>query len=419
MKLFRAFLSGLTCVALWGGLTSSVFPESFLGSDVLESSIEDRDVDDSALRFANDTLRSVDLVQAQPDERRELGQQLVQELSQCLSRAITERESDSPTELQAVSMRCTIQVILLDETGNVRPDASDRMTALLAVTGASVPQTTSRGQATVSLEKLPDGQIFTVPVEIAGQSQRFLLDTGASNSILSQQIIQPLGLLGIQIPSELLSYFVVGDDCSSVTASLHRLPPVQVNAAVVEGMMGMGLSQNSIPGGLTGVLGMDFLKGFDVVVDPKALTLQLLTSSTPVEDAIPLQGKLGVMTTQVYINGQGPFSFLLDTGADLMVVSQRLTEQLSIPTNATESVDVRGFCGVELGQKTQLGSVRLQSWEQRDLDAVVLDNEIFDLLGVEGIVGQNYLTQYQQYWRFGEASSLGFSETGSLSLDPL
>jgi hypothetical protein len=49
----------------------------------------------------------------------------------------------------------------------------------------------------------------------------------------------------------------------------------------------------------------------------------------------------------------------------------------------------------------------------------VLNNELLDLLGVDGIVWQNYLNQYQQHWRFGEPNSLGFPEAGSLTLKPL
>ncbi|MGL5082279.1 MAG: retroviral-like aspartic protease family protein [Microcoleaceae cyanobacterium] len=358
-----------------------------------------------------------------------LGRQLIQEISQCMAGAFANTEPGTPQEVQAASMKCTIQTIILDAQGKIRLDASDRMGAVLTITGTAIPKTSSQGQAAIQLQTIPEGQVFTVPVTIGGQSRQFLLDTGASNSILSQQIVQQLGLLGMPIPSDLLSYFVVGDDCSNVQASLHRLPPVSVDEAQVEGMSGMGLSQSSIPGNTTGVLGMDFLKGFEMIIDPKALTLKLLppasgnspgigSENSPGNKAIPLQGKLGVMIAQVYINGQGPFPFLLDTGADLMVVSQRLAERLSLDRDA-EDLAVQGFCGEELGKKTQLNSVRLQHQEQPKLEAVILDNELLDLIGVEGIVGQNYLTQYRQHWRFSESNNLGFPETGSLLLSPL
>ncbi|NJO71494.1 MAG: hypothetical protein HC825_07035 [Oscillatoriales cyanobacterium RM1_1_9] len=268
------------------------------------------------------------IAQTPPSNSPSLGQQLIQEISQCMAGAFSGTEPGTPQEFQAASMRCTIQTIILDPQGNIRADASDRMGAMLAFTGAAVPQTISQGEATIQLQQLPDSQVFTVPVTIAGNSQRFLLDTGASNSILSQQTIQQLGLLGMPIPSDLLAYFVVGDDCSQVQASIHRLPPVSVEAANVEGMSGMGLSQ--LPANAQGVLGMDFLKGFDLVLDPKALSLKLLPPSPTVNGAIPLQGKLGVMIVEVYVNGQGPFPFLVDTGADLMVISQRLADRLAI-----------------------------------------------------------------------------------------
>ncbi|NJK28515.1 MAG: hypothetical protein HC925_08790 [Coleofasciculaceae cyanobacterium SM2_3_26] len=85
-----------------------------------------------------------------------------------------------------------------------------------------------------------------------------LLDTGASNSILSSQVAQEAGLQGTSLSSSFLAYFVVGDDCSNVNPAIHQLPPLAIQQANVSGLMGMELPQTAIPGNLSGVLGLDF-----------------------------------------------------------------------------------------------------------------------------------------------------------------
>lgn len=362
----------------------------------------------------------IQLTQTPPSNASQLGQELIQQLTECVQKKLSNNpQQPSLDRIQALAMQCTLRVVMLTPDGKVRPDANKRMTALIQATGIALPKSSSQGQASVTLKPLPNSRVFTVPVTIGGQSKTFLLDTGASNSILDQQIVQQLKLEGTPIPNDLLAYFVVGSDCSQVNATLHSLPPLTVQSAQVEGLNGMGLPKTAIPGNSSGVLGLDFLKGFDLVVNPKSLKLQLLPPSRPIAGAIPLVGKLGVMTTQVKINGQGPFSFLLDTGADTMVLSERLASRLSLNSTTAKKVEVRGFCGNESGKQTQLKRVSLQQHEVAQLDAVILENRVLDLLGVEGIVGQNFLTQYQQHWQFGPPNELGFPEKGSLELTPL
>lgn len=349
-----------------------------------------------------------------------LGKEILQQLVQCISNSLTNpQQPPSKEALQAVSMKCVFNVVMLAPDGSIRPDASERLTVLFKTTGITMPKPTSQGQAAVQLQPLPDSRVFSVPVTIAGESKRFLFDTGASNSIVDSQIAQKLGLAGTPIPKELLQYMVVGDNCSEVQATLHSLPTLTVDAAKVEGISGMGLPQAAIVGNLSGVLGIDFLSGFDVVLNPKTLQLKLLPPSSSSADAIPLKGRLGVMTTQVQVNGKGPFTFLLDTGADSMVISERLANQLSLDISQAQKVDVKGFCGTQLGKKTQLLQVKLQQHQATNIDAIVLGRGVLDLLGVDGIVGQNFLSQYQQHWRFGKLNELGFPENGSLVLSPL
>lgn len=349
-----------------------------------------------------------------------LGQQLLQQTTQCIRSKLPDSSPSNLEALQTASMQCVLQVAMLAEDGSIRPDASDRITALVAATGVSFPQPVSQGQANIPLKLLSNTNVFTLPVQIGGQSKTFLLDTGASASIINSQTATQLNLQGTPIPSDFMKYVVVGNDCSKVQASFHKLPPVAVNAAKVQGLLGISMSQNSIPVNTSGVLGLDFLTNFDVVINPKKLQLQLLPPSPPVTGAIPLQGKLGNMIAQAKINGQGPFNFLLDTGAETTVISKSLATKLKIDQTKLTKTEVSGFCGTEKAQKIKLSQLNLQQHQATQIDAVILESDnIFKVLGIQGIIGQNFLNRYQQHWRFGKRNPLGYTESGSLVLTPL
>ncbi len=352
-----------------------------------------------------------------------LGQELFQSMLGCVRSEISKPSQTTPEAMQVTSMNCFMKVVVLDPKGKVRSDSEERLTAVVKASGITVEHPKSNGHASVPLQHLPDSTVFTLPVAIAGKSKTFLLDTGASSSIVDTQTAQQLGIKGTKFPNQLLKYFVVGNDCSNVKATMHILPPLSVDRATVSGLSGMGLSRTSIPGNLSGVLGMDFLSGFDVEIDPKAKALKLLPhSQLPVStsnNAIPLIGKMGVMTAQVSINGKVPFTFALDTGADVMVISKRTAQKLAIDLVNAEEIDVQGFCGREKGKKSRIQHFEMGGHQTTAMDVVILNNDLLDLLGVEGIVGQSFLNQYQQYWRFGGRGVLGFPTQGSLVLTKL
>jgi predicted aspartyl protease len=349
-----------------------------------------------------------------------LGQELVQQVRDCVQGKFTNSTTKKP-EISALAMQCTYEVVILNKDGSVRVDASDRINAMFIATGAKVPLPVSKGTSNnIKMGYLPQSRVFTVPVTIAGKTNRFLLDTGASSSIINSQTAKQLQLPGNPIPGDVLKYMGVGSNCTKVQASIHKLPAIAVNSASVSGLNGLGLSPNSIPGKTAGVLGLDFLSQFDLILNPKQQQLQLLSPSKLTTPAIPLQGKLGAMTVEVKVNGKGPFRFMLDTGADVMVLSQPLAKQLGINNLKAKQTDVQGFCGFEKAREIKLNQFSLQQYQATKLDAVILESDgLFNMLGIQGIVGQNFLNKYQQHWRFGERSPLGFPNSGSLVLTPI
>jgi predicted aspartyl protease len=99
----------------------------------------------------------------------------------------------------------------------------------------------------------------------------------------------------------------------------------------------------------------------------------------------------------VRINGQGPYRFVLDTGATLTCLDQSLAGQLSLPER-------RGMRGVGAGVR-QAGAVSLVSVETvevgtaraEDLTACVLDLSALRTVAEDarGLLGLNFLKPYR------------------------
>jgi clan AA aspartic protease (TIGR02281 family) len=326
-------------------------------------------------------------------------------------------------KIQTASTECLMQVVILNRDGSVRANAEARLVSLLQVLGVSVPLPQSTGTGKVPLTHPPDSQVFTLPVTVQSRQksvqQNFLLDTGASATIIGDPVLQQLGLRGTPIPSKLLTYSVVGDDCDRVRVSVLPLPTLKVDRATVKNISGMGL--NPVPAQLAGVLGMDFLSNYNMYLHPQQKLLQLSErrSPPPDPDLLPLTGKLGVMLTPARINDRSPSPFLLDTGADVMVIGESYAKQLGIDLKGAPEIEVMGFCGRETAKRVTLASVQVGSHRLTNLDAVVIQGKVLNLLGVKGIIGQNFLNRYEQHWYFADRNSLGYAPSGFLKLTPI
>lgn len=99
----------------------------------------------------------------------------------------------------------------------------------------------------------------------------------------------------------------------------------------------------------------------------------------------------------VYLNGQGPFQFVLDTGATLTCVDARLADSLALPAS-------RGKLGVGAGvggsgrlRLVQLDSVRVGTARVVDAPGCVLDLRHIGALGLEvdGLLGLNVLRRFR------------------------
>ena len=290
--------------------------------------------------------------------------------------------------------------------------------AVVQLQGLDVPIPQVKGTATVPLKLLEKSQVYTTPVMVGKLTKPFLIDTGASTTLLSADLVTTLKLPGRAVPGDRLASAVAGKECASMKATLHELPLLTLGSVEIRGVNGLRFEAAAVPDGLAGVMGMDILQQFDLSFKPKAKTLNFAPPSilptAASAAAIPLQKKLGVFLAKLTLNGQGPFTVLLDTGADSTFISGAIAQRLNLSNR--QPAQILGFCGLEPAEKSLLASVKLRQYEQKNLEAIVVSSPILKLLGVDGILGQNFLSHYQQQWRFTPSTINGIKADGSLLL---
>ncbi|MGC3980017.1 MAG: retropepsin-like aspartic protease [Steroidobacteraceae bacterium] len=100
--------------------------------------------------------------------------------------------------------------------------------------------------------------------------------------------------------------------------------------------------------------------------------------------------EVGRIVVPVMVNEQGPFYFMLDTGASNTVIAHDLAQTLGLTTKDLPPTAVRGVTGVTLAPTTRITSLRAGELHFNDLRVAILLGPIMD--GLDGILGVEGLT---------------------------
>ena len=92
------------------------------------------------------------------------------------------------------------------------------------------------------------------------------------------------------------------------------------------------------------------------------------------------------LTTAVYINGQGPFRFLVDTGAERTLLAAEIAAQLALPQG--RPVLIEGITGDRPGMLVEIETLRMGSLVCPPLEVPVLPRK---MLTVDGYLGLDVL----------------------------
>ena len=108
--------------------------------------------------------------------------------------------------------------------------------------------------------------------------------------------------------------------------------------------------------------------------------------------AVPTtKDRVGRVLAPVMINGQGPFRFIVDTGANRSAVSPRVVAKLGLDASAARPIDVHGVTGT-----AELPAVEFEDFRAGEIDlgrvrVPVLSDAVF--AGADGILGVDGLQQ--------------------------
>lgn len=145
------------------------------------------------------------------------------------------------------------------------------------------------------------------------------------------------------------------------------------------------------------------------LVLPLLLLLSACESETPSrvetpadtsEQTIPfeLAGRgEAALVVPVHINGQGPFDFVLDTGATLTCVNEPLVADLNLPERSGRSGIASGLAGSGQVQLVKIDSLRIGEVQAMDLTACAISLESLQQadLEVQGLLGLNFLKSFR------------------------
>lgn len=119
------------------------------------------------------------------------------------------------------------------------------------------------------------------------------------------------------------------------------------------------------------------------------VTSEAASPSEPASQVGTARDKYSRVTAPIYINGQGPFRFLVDTGANRSCISEALAERLGLPDGPR--VSLHTVAGQKMRASVHVNELKVGTRVQRNARVAVLPiigEDIDGALGVDWLKGQ-------------------------------
>ena len=100
----------------------------------------------------------------------------------------------------------------------------------------------------------------------------------------------------------------------------------------------------------------------------------------------------GRLVTDVYVDGQGPFSFLIDTASSRSLIFEHVRKQLGLTQSQPERLTIYGINDVAEAMPVKPGELRVAGESVRGLTLGVLPDS--EISGPDGVLGIDILTRY-------------------------
>jgi predicted aspartyl protease len=211
---------------------------------------------------------------------------------------------------------------------------------------------------------------------------RLILDTGATETLLTPPVAASLGLIRGSVPSggtrARLPHLGFAGVVLRDVAVLVYDPPQALPLRIDQGI------------DYHGIVGSSVLSRYTVVLDYPAGTVALRTGGRGAQEpagAIPFDGRDGLVRVEGWIGVQGPFRLLIDTGAAESVFSRATARAAGLALRPS------GGTGPD---RATAPVVRVGGVEVRDLPAIVDDLPSGRTVrGWDGILGFGFLSRFR------------------------
>ena len=198
----------------------------------------------------------------------------------------------------------------------------------------------------------------------------FLLDTGASHSVMSDALIERLKL-------EIVARTTVMTSTGSETRPVVRVTQTSIGSVRSENLLASVAPSSqlaTIARGIDGIIGQDFLFSFNYTLDYRRRRLVWTESMSNDEGTrIPLVAQRGRYLAQVALDGTGRTALLVpDSGANGFVMFAR-NGRTRVPLESTpHAMSVRTISGRHTVRTMMMRELRLGDMTVRDQPVAVI-----------------------------------------------
>lgn len=292
--------------------------------------------------------------------------------------------------------------------------------ALIQLKGTPLAGGRLRGSVTVPLERARDGDTPVLSFESRAGGVRLLFDTGATSSMVTPALAERLQLVTRPLAAADLGLVGGGSSCGDLRPHRAWMPPLTLRdprspalsgrespLLRLEGLEVLVLPVAALPPGVDGVLGAPTLRQLPVLINPRRALLGLgeeamngpAVPQEPPRQRLSLRWRRGVPLLSI-TSPAGPLPALADTGAEGFFLRRGLARRLEA-TGPAESVRLVGVCGDQLVERQRFSGLGLggQGGTTGPREGIIVENPVFTALGVEVIVGQEFLRDRPQRWR--------------------
>ncbi|MDO8124076.1 MAG: retroviral-like aspartic protease family protein [Candidatus Hermodarchaeota archaeon] len=240
-----------------------------------------------------------------------------------------------------------------------------------------------------------------VPVYVNGEGPfDFTLDTGAVKTTLSKTLAKKL---------DLKTYELMDRKMEGLPAVAAKVNSLQIGSDTFDDEEVLIIDFKSVLPTCTdkmgGVIGHTTLKHYKMSINYSTQTLRLEPSNghgSTKDDAIPWSPFNYIKDTHmigihVTINGQGPFEFVLDTGAGGTVITPELANKLNLDLNPFDGI-CRGIGGDAEGHFATLDQLSVGGVNVEEHPVIVINMEKISPkchLIPDGILGYPFLQQFE------------------------